>query len=91
MTANAQEQQLAALKTEISNLDRAFEMQLKDLGLTIEELAEPLPDDEYGLKMLKLAQEAATRAGQARADQYTAETTKSAPLPGAGRKGAMHL
>lgn len=84
------EQQIAALKLEISNLDRLFEAQLSEMDLTLEELAsEPLPDDVYSEKMMTLAQEAATRAGQERAAKYT--TTKSVPLPGAGRKGAMRL
>lgn len=92
MTNDTLDQQIAALKAEISNLDKAFETQMTELGLTLEDLkAETLLDNEYGPKMLEIAQEAAKRAGQERVAHYTAQAIQSAPLPGAGRKGAVRL
>lgn len=92
MTNDTLEQQLTALKAEISNLDRAFEAQMHELGLTPEDLAqETLPDNIYGQRMIDIAQEAATQAGKERVAQYTGKAAKPASLPGAGRKGAVRL
>lgn len=87
-----QENQLAALREELSRLNAQFDAQMKDLGLEHEDLvqAESMSSPEL-TTMLRAAREGAKRAGSARAAQAALATQPAGHAPGKGRAGVIRL
>ena len=79
----AQEEQLSALKDELSRLNQKFDAQLKGMGLTA-----MTPEVEA---LVAKAKEEAKRAGEARKAQASLDNRPSGKAPGAGRRGVVRL
>ena len=80
----AQEEQLNALKDELSRLNQKFDAQLKGMGLTEDDLKQQEA-------LVAKAKEEAKRAGEARKAQASLDNRPSGKAPGAGRRGVVRL
>ena len=86
----AQEEQLNALKDELSRLNQKFDAQLKGMGLTEDDLKQQEMTPEVEALVAK-AKEEAKRAGEARKAQASLDNRPSGKAPGAGRRGVVRL
>ena len=86
----AQEEQLSALKDELSRLNQKFDAQLKGMGLTEDDLKQEAMTPEVEALVAK-AKEEAKRAGEARKAQASLDNRPSGKAPGAGRRGVVRL
>ena len=82
----AQEEQLNALKDELSRLNQKFDAQLKGMGLKQQEAMTPEVE-----ALVAKAKEEAKRAGEARKAQASLDNRPSGKAPGAGRRGVVRL
>ena len=87
----AQEEQLNALKEELSRLDQKFDAQLKAMGLTEDDLKQQEPMTPEVEALVAKAKEKAKRAGEARKAQAALDNRPSGKAPGAGRRGVVRL
>ncbi len=87
----AQEEQLNALKDELSRLNQKFDAQLKGMGLTEDELKQQETMTPEVEALVAKAKEEAKRAGEARKAQASLDSRTSEKVPGAGRRGVVRL
>ena len=84
----AQEEQLNALKDELSRLNQKFDAQLKGMGLTEDDLKQQEAMTPEVEALVAKAKEEAKRAGEA---QASLDNRPSGKAPGAGRRGVVRL
>ena len=87
----AQEEQLNALKDELSRLNQKFDAQLKGMGLTEDDLKQQEAMTPEVEALVAKAKEEAKRAGEARKAQASLDNRPSGKAPGAGRRGVVRL
>lgn len=87
----AQEEQLNALKDELSRLNQKFDAQLKGMGLTEDDLKQQEAMTPEVEALVAKAKEEAKRAGEARKAQAALDNRPSGKAPGAGRRGVVRL
>ena len=87
----AQEEQLSALKDELSRLNQKFDAQLKGMGLTEDDLKQQEAMTPEVEALVAKAKEEAKRAGEARKAQASLDNRPSGKAPGAGRRGVVRL
>ena len=85
----AQEEQLNALKDELSRLNQKFDAQLK--GITEDDLKQQEAMTPEVEALVAKAKEEAKRAGEARKAQASLDNRPSGKAPGAGRRGVVRL
>ena len=84
----AQEEQLSALKDELSRLNQKFDAQLKGMGLTEDDLKQ---QEAMTPEVEALVAKAKEEAGEARKAQASLDNRPSGKAPGAGRRGVVRL
>ena len=87
----AQEEQLSALKDELSRLNQKFDAQLKGMGLPEDDLKQQEAMTPEVEALVAKAKEEAKRAGEARKAQASLDNRPSGKAPGAGRRGVVRL
>lgn len=86
-----QEAQLEALKDELSRLNQKFDAQLKNMGLTEDDLKRQEAMTPEVEALVAKAKEEARRAGEARKAQAALNKPSSGKAPGTGRRGVVRL
>ena len=87
----AQEEQLSALKDELSRLNQKFDAQLKGMGLTEDDLKQQEAMTPEVEALVAKAKEEASAPGEARKAQAPWITVLPGKAPGAGRRGVVRL